>query len=602
MAYLIEWQVKAAIIVALLVVVFVVFLSRDAMFKRNRFWLLSALFAPWIVPLIAMPVSVKALLLTPEKAVDLTTLSIPLTTVSNDVNQHVSSIDWPGLILALYLLVSLVFTVRLFWGYASLIKLKRKSKKSEFKGLNLYLLNNEEINPFSFFRSVFVTQSVMEQADRNHILNHERAHCLQWHSVDITLAEWMLILQWWNPFAWWLRKLIAQNHEFCVDKAMMQISDEPVQYQYSLINYLPGGKSLKLVNNFSKSLIKKRIIMMNNKTDRRLFKTVKSFVVVVVTFIVLAAFTNPDKTVKRKNEQQQVENIKSAADLHKFFAQNIKYPVLAVENNITGDVAVNVAIRKNGKVGKAKIGSATGDNVVKLENIVVVGYATESGASEVSSASITDLEEEVKRLMAKLPRVDDVDFRGKTMELKVSFLLQEKEQGADTILSIIYVNGERYQGDINSISPDEIASMNVLKGESAVEKYGDDHKQGVIEIRTKDIAEDKGIDTFKNENGIAVRVDKINHVKSGSVMQSSDDVKVIGYGSAKKSNHKGFLVRGDDNVNPLYIVDGKESTQEDVDKIDADQIESIIVLKDHSAKEQYGEKGKDGVIVITMKK
>ena len=41
-----------------------------------------------------------------------------------------------------------------------------------------------------------------------------------------------------------------------------------------------------------------------------------------------------------------------------------------------------------------------------------------------------------------------------------------------------------------------------------------------------------------------------------------------------------------------------------VDKIDdlnPDEIQSITVLKDKSATELYGEKGKNGVIVVTLK-
>ncbi|MBS2099057.1 M48 family metalloprotease, partial [Carboxylicivirga linearis] len=219
MAYLIEWQVKAAIMVALMVIVFALFLSKDALFNRNRIWLLSTLFVPWIIPLLAMPLSVKSILFAPEAELDLTTLSIPVTVQANTTVKAASVFDWSYLLMAVYILISLVFVVRLLWGYAFLLKLKGKSKKLKENGFNLYLLEDREINPFSFFQSVFVPQSVMEQNDRDHILNHEQTHCRQWHSVDITLAEWMLILQWWNPFAWWLRKLIAQNHEFCVDKA-----------------------------------------------------------------------------------------------------------------------------------------------------------------------------------------------------------------------------------------------------------------------------------------------------------------------------------------------------------------------------------------------
>lgn len=52
---------------------------------------------------------------------------------------------------------------------------------------------------------------------------------------------------------------------------------------------------------------------------------------------------------------------------------------------------------------------------------------------------------------------------------------------------------------------------------------------------------------------------------------------------------------------PLIICDGKEITNEAMQKIAPSDIESIDVLKGEAAKALYKEKGKDGVIVITMK-
>ena len=54
-----------------------------------------------------------------------------------------------------------------------------------------------------------------------------------------------------------------------------------------------------------------------------------------------------------------------------------------------------------------------------------------------------------------------------------------------------------------------------------------------------------------------------------------------------------------DNV--LVIIDGKESTKAEINKINPDKIESIDVLKDKASVEKYGEKAKDGVIIITSK-
>jgi len=50
---------------------------------------------------------------------------------------------------------------------------------------------------------------------------------------------------------------------------------------------------------------------------------------------------------------------------------------------------------------------------------------------------------------------------------------------------------------------------------------------------------------------------------------------------------------------PLIIVDGKEGV--DLNSISPENVDSITVLKDQSAVEKYGEKGKNGVIIVTTK-
>lgn len=53
---------------------------------------------------------------------------------------------------------------------------------------------------------------------------------------------------------------------------------------------------------------------------------------------------------------------------------------------------------------------------------------------------------------------------------------------------------------------------------------------------------------------------------------------------------------------PLFIVDGKMFSSEDLKILEPSNIEEVTILKDTSAIKIYGEKGKNGVIVITMKK
>ena len=52
---------------------------------------------------------------------------------------------------------------------------------------------------------------------------------------------------------------------------------------------------------------------------------------------------------------------------------------------------------------------------------------------------------------------------------------------------------------------------------------------------------------------------------------------------------------------PLCIIDGKEVDIKVMKALDPGAIQSISVLKDKAATEIYGDKGKNGVLVITLK-
>ncbi len=58
-----------------------------------------------------------------------------------------------------------------------------------------------------------------------------------------------------------------------------------------------------------------------------------------------------------------------------------------------------------------------------------------------------------------------------------------------------------------------------------------------------------------------------------------------------------------DDAQPIIIIDGKEmDTDFDMDSLDFDTIESMDVLKGQKALQKVGAKGKNGVIIIRLKK
>ena len=71
----------------------------------------------------------------------------------------------------------------------------------------------------------------------------------------------------------------------------------------------------------------------------------------------------------------------------------------------------------------------------------------------------------------------------------------------------------------------------------------------------------------------------------------------------KDKDGSGFMfVEGDGDKEPLIIMDGIEVSREEMKKLSPTKIERIDVIKGDKAIEEYGAKGKDGVIRIVTKK
>ncbi len=102
------------------------------------------------------------------------------------------------------------------------------------------------------------------------------------------------------------------------------------------------------------------------------------------------------------------------------------------------------------------------------------------------------------------------------------------------------------------------------------------------------------VDGKKVEDGSSL--DDIKAGKSKSVeVKSNGDIYVTTKGKVATVRVEGAKGK------PLYIVDGVELSEENFRKIAPEYIESVTVLKDASATSQYGDKAKDGVIVVKMK-
>lgn len=172
--------------------------------------------------------------------------------------------------------------------------------------------------------------------------------------------------------------------------------------------------------------------------------------------------------------------------------------------------------------------------------------------------------EEVSDVLAPVSELKVTDFIQKDTVKTKSKTIVVKKVNENVI---VFVDGvEKDAKAINQIDSSDIKEVRIFKGEKAVEQYGDKAKDtdGVIIITTK----------YSEKRG-------------------EEDVKFV---------EKVVVKMSDTEAKPLYVVDGITLEPGDLEKINPKSIDSFSVLKGEAATKLYGEKGKSGVVVITLKK
>jgi TonB family protein len=492
---------------------------------------------------------------------------------------------------------------------------------------------------FSFFSFVFVNPSTTD-VEMKEIVNHESGHIQQRHWFDLLLVELLCMLQWFNPFVWVYSRLVRQNHEYLADQMALQRTSDPAIYHATLLNQMLGAPVISLANSFSYSLNKKRFKMMK-KTIESPFRKLKVLLVLPLVAFVFYAFAKPeyvtpindqtDNPVIQVNADKEVKGQvirKSDGKPWPGTSVIVKGTTMGTMSDPDGNFTL-VNVPENAElffsfVGmKTVVEKAVFDQPMKiymevstigLEQITVVGYMKPPPppppAPKSGSYGFND---------PKNPPLCYVDG-----------VLTEKSK-FDIILN------------------EGVESVTVWKGKEALAKFGKKGENGAIEVVTKKFtttsdskskaaptvtfnppppppppppAQAKNVDEVLNTNsknppyvildGVPLPDGKMDQVKPDDIQSISvlkDKSATAIYGEKGKngvilitSKKKGFQIRTDGiKPDPIYLVDGVEVSSAEVKNIDPNRIESINVLKGDNAVKNFGEKGRDGVIMINLK-
>jgi TonB family protein len=304
------------------------------------------------------------------------------------VQQH-TGIGW------FYVVGFILLVVRLLFALYKIGILHRRTKVMHLEGMRIVLTGNV-FQPFSFMNTVFMPESFRESEGFRSILQHESVHVRQKHTFDLILLELLLPIQWFNPFAWMLRKAIRENHEFLADRAVLDAGQSVSEYQKMLLYQVMGTK-FDLGTGFGYSLTKKRFKMMKTRVNKKsmlLSGLLTTLLFAGILFVAATELTTRDLVYPEPTGMNETEKLPATEPddpqkevfmvvevmpqhpggtkgLQKYLSENIKYPPEAQKKGIQGKVFVGFVIDENGNVTDAKVVRSV-DPLIDAEALRVV--------------------------------------------------------------------------------------------------------------------------------------------------------------------------------------------------------------------------------------
>ena len=227
MIVLFEYLLKSALSITLLYIVFELFFKNRLSFMFNRILLLSIIVFGMLTPLFTYDISS---LMNFDSSYGssfinndgILTINLKEIVIKSETTNTFFGIPLFTLIGRIYFFISLLLILGFTFKLSRLLLLIKKSKTMTDDGIK-YVFVNENLPTFSFFNFIFIKRDLFENIQESRkIIEHETIHLSQKHSIDLILAELLIILQWFNPIAYLIRKSIKENHEFLADKGIIE--------------------------------------------------------------------------------------------------------------------------------------------------------------------------------------------------------------------------------------------------------------------------------------------------------------------------------------------------------------------------------------------
>ena len=472
---------RSSLYLALFYAFFLLVMRRTTFFRLNRILLLAGTVACFLLPLLRLRTVEEPFLL----AGPLTeAASEPALTAGPSATSPFPYLE---------LLYGIGFLTVLGWTLAAVVRMRRTIRKGAATRLDdgtRLVLTEADIPSFSWGRTIVMSR---KDAESNPVIRlHEEAHIHKAHTLDILLFTAVTLVHWFNPLVWITLGELKLLHEYEADDAVLNQGIDATQYQLLLVRKAVGEKRFTLANGFQHAKLKNRIDMML-KTPSSGWK--RLFWLAILPFLAGTMFlcnpvrarvvadqaevspemtvtALPDTTKGLPYNEVEVKPTFLGGDVNEFAKWvngHLTYPQTAKEAGVQGRVLAQFVVNSDGKVQDVKV----------LRGVH------------------PDLDAEVVRVISSSPDWTPGYVKGEPVRVTYMFPVVFKTRG-DTALETNTVQVRGAQADsalvivdgkegpkLKDIDPNTIESIEVLQADTAVKKYGEKGRYGVIVIKTK---------------------------------------------------------------------------------------------------------------------
>ena len=261
-----HYLLEANIYLAVFYAGYCIFLNKETYYTLNRIYLLLSCFISFLLPVFQVGI-LKPVEPTTQGTV-VTIISASVTNAKPVVTTAITNpVTLQDVLLYTYLIGIGVLTIVLLIKLFKLVKMTRAAHKlmdAQYKMVSIEGSNTA----FSFFNYLFIGSRT---AYSDIIIRHELVHIRQKHSVDILFLEVMKIINWFNPFIYLMQVSLKTVHEYIADEQTAAIENDALTYSSFLVNNAYGLTGSSITHSFfNYNLLKKRIIMLNQKRSGNL--------------------------------------------------------------------------------------------------------------------------------------------------------------------------------------------------------------------------------------------------------------------------------------------------------------------------------------------